>query len=121
MEPTTTADPVPHKSRVPHWGWWIIGTVTLCLSLYAACSIAADVVPNKAEILTDGTKAGQERDDNGLKMKLVWCPPGRFKMGSPENERNRDANEGQVDVLLRRGFWLGKYEVTQGEFSVSVL
>jgi hypothetical protein len=24
-----------------------------------------------------GKEAGQVRDDNGLKMKLVWCPPGK--------------------------------------------
>ena len=65
----------------------------------------------KVEVLVslDGTKAGQDRDDNCLKMKLVWCPPGRFKMGSPETEKGRIIeSEGQVEVLLSRGFWLGK-------------
>jgi sulfatase modifying factor 1 len=62
-----------------------------------------------------GQKAGQVRNDNGLKMKLVWCPPGKFKMGSPESEAKRSKNEGpQVDVTLTNGFWLGKFEVTQG-------
>ncbi len=27
-----------------------------------------------------GKEAGQVRDDNGLKMKLVWCPPGFVTM-----------------------------------------
>src|SRR5215472_4012336 len=27
-----------------------------------------------------GTEAGQVRDDNGLKMKLVWCPKGFVTM-----------------------------------------
>ena len=31
----------------------------------------------------EGSKAGDLRDDNGLKMRLRWCPPGRFRMGSP--------------------------------------
>lgn len=61
-----------------------------------------------------GQEAGQVRDDNGLKMKLVWCPPGTFKMGSPATEVGRQENERQVEVRLTNGFWLGQTEVTQG-------
>ena len=61
-----------------------------------------------------GTEAGQLRNDNGLKIKLVWCPPGKFKMGSPDSEVKHGNNEGpQVEVTLTHGFWLGKFEVTQ--------
>lgn len=31
-----------------------------------------------------GKEPGQVRDDNGLNMKLVWCPPGYFKMENIE-------------------------------------
>lgn len=61
-------------------------------------------------------EAGQVRDDNGLKMKLVWCPPGEFAMGTPKSEKQRGRNEDQVGVTLTTGFWLGKYEVTQSEW-----
>ena len=38
-------------------------------------------------------------------------------MGSPEGERGRWEAEGpQTRVTLTQGFWLGKYEVTQGEY-----
>ena len=70
--------------------------------------------PKPAE--TVGTKAGEERDDNGLKMKFVWCPPGQFTMGSPNSEKDRSSDEDQVQVTLTKGFWIGKYEVTQGEW-----
>jgi formylglycine-generating enzyme required for sulfatase activity len=66
-----------------------------------------------------GKEAGQVRDDNGLKMKLVWCPPGKFTMGSPPSEKDRKINnndEDKVIVTLTNGFWLGKYEVTQSEW-----
>jgi formylglycine-generating enzyme required for sulfatase activity len=63
-----------------------------------------------------GTRAGEERDDNGLEMKLVWCPAGTFTMGSPKSELGRGEDEDQVQVTLTAGFWLGKYEVTQGEW-----
>ena len=41
-------------------------------------------------------------------------------MGSPEGEAGREAErEAQVEVELSRGFWLGKYEVTQAEYEKS--
>ncbi len=48
---------------------------------------------------------------------MVFIPPGTFRMGSPSNELDRLAREGpQMHVIISRGFWMGKYEVTQGEF-----
>src|SRR5204862_5401056 len=56
-----------------------------------------------------GKQAGDARNDNGLKMKLVWCPPGVFPMGQEPVVK-------PVKVVLTRGYWLGKYEVTQPEW-----
>lgn len=64
----------------------------------------------------EGMVAGEVRADNGLSMKLVWCPPGSFTMGSPKSEHGHVDNEEQVSVTLTKGFWLGKYEVTQEEY-----
>ncbi len=61
------------------------------------------------------TQEGQVRDDNALKLKLVWCPPDSFRMGSPKNETGH-REEDQVDVTLSSGFWLGKFEVTQSQY-----
>ena len=33
-----------------------------------------------------GATAGQERDDNSLKMKFCWWPPDTFTMGSPKSD-----------------------------------
>jgi formylglycine-generating enzyme required for sulfatase activity len=39
-------------------------------------------------------------------------------MGSPPDEAGRqDDKEAQVDVKLSKGFWIGQYEVTQGEWN----
>ncbi len=51
-----------------------------------------------------------------LGLEVVWIKPGIFKMGSPQNEKDRDYDERQNRVTLTRGFWLGKYEVTQGQW-----
>jgi len=48
---------------------------------------------------------------------MVWILPGTFVMGSPDAEVDRYSNEGpQTTVTLTKGFWMGKYEVTQGEY-----
>ena len=49
-------------------------------------------------------------------MEMVWCPPGKFMMGSPVSEPGYLSHELQHKVTLTRGFWIGKYEVTQGQW-----
>lgn len=52
----------------------------------------------------------------GEKMEMVWCPPGTFVMGSPESEKGHASRERQIKVTLTKGFWIGKYEVTQRQY-----
>lgn len=48
---------------------------------------------------------------------MVFLLPGTFTMGSSTNEENHQLNESpQTRVTLSRGFWIGKYEVTQQEY-----
>jgi formylglycine-generating enzyme required for sulfatase activity len=61
-----------------------------------------------------GANAGQEVTVAGI--RLCWCPPGKFTMGSPRDEPERRPGEDQVEVTLTRGFWMAKFEVTQGEW-----
>lgn len=67
-----------------------------------------------------GPKSGDTKTLNlggGVKLDLVWIPAGTFMMGSPASEENRDSDEGPVHkVTISRGFWMGKYEVTQGQY-----
>jgi len=53
----------------------------------------------------------------GVKMELVLIPAGEFLMGSPEDEEDRDNDEGpQHRVRIARPFYMGKYEVTQAQW-----
>ncbi len=95
----------------------LICFAVVCASLTAAESTPGE--PPKAATSADamrGREPGEVRDDNGLKMKLVWCPPGEFTMGSPQSLRGRGRDEDQANVTLTKGYWLGKYEVTQSEW-----
>jgi formylglycine-generating enzyme required for sulfatase activity len=48
---------------------------------------------------------------------MVWIPPGTFTMGSPSTEVDRSsAEDPQTRVTISRGFWMGKYTVTQREY-----
>ena len=47
---------------------------------------------------------------SALNMELIWCPPGGFVMG-PSTKKNP-----AHPVILTKGFYLGKYEVTQEQY-----
>ncbi len=47
---------------------------------------------------------------------MLWIPPVTFTMGSPTNELERDSDEIQHDVTLTKGFYMGKFDVIQGEY-----
>jgi formylglycine-generating enzyme required for sulfatase activity len=50
-------------------------------------------------------------------LDAVLIPSGRFRMGSPESERGRDADEGPLrEVTFPAPFYMGKYEVTQEQY-----
>ncbi|MGK0190747.1 MAG: sulfatase activating formylglycine-generating enzyme [Verrucomicrobiales bacterium] len=66
-------------------------------------------------ILEGKRAAGEERVYEGI--TFIWCPPGEFRMGSPVTEEGRRKNgEIQHVVKLPRGFWLAKFECTQGQY-----
>jgi formylglycine-generating enzyme required for sulfatase activity len=50
-------------------------------------------------------------------MRLVRVPAGRFKMGSPRSEPQRDADETPHPVRISRPFYIGATEVTQGQYA----
>ena len=52
----------------------------------------------------------------GAEMEMIYCPPGEFIMGSPANEKGRFEDETQHRVRLTKGFWIGKYPVTQRQW-----
>ncbi len=51
-----------------------------------------------------------------IQMEMLWVEPGTFTMGSPTTEAGRGTNETEHNVTLTKGFYLGKYEVTQAQY-----
>lgn len=72
------------------------------------------------------TEMGQVPDSQGADgrhwvesltgMPFVWVPGGCFRMGSDEGEKGRARDEGPPHDVCLDGFWMGRREVTQGEF-----
>lgn len=54
---------------------------------------------------------------NSVGMRLAWIPSGKFVMGSPRNEVERENEELAHEVVITMPFYMGVYEVTQREFN----
>jgi formylglycine-generating enzyme required for sulfatase activity/WD40 repeat protein len=57
---------------------------------------------------------------NSLGMKLVQIPAGKFFMGSPASESERNRDEEQHEVVLTQPFFMAAHEVTVGQFKAFV-
>jgi formylglycine-generating enzyme required for sulfatase activity len=79
------------------WTWLTITIITLSLTAIASCSGGGDdVIPPPIE------------------LRLINA--GTFTMGSPNTETDRQTNETQHSVTLSKGFYMGKYQVTQEQY-----
>lgn len=83
----------------------------------------------KSHIVTSATNAPRPKTPAGapvagksfivpsIDIEMNWVAPGRFTMGSPPTEAGRSNDEGpQTEVTITRGFWLGKFAVTQEQW-----
>ena len=65
----------------------------------------------------DGVAAiGRARDQASLALTLLWIPPGRFWMGSPESEPERRDTEGPQHVVQLQGFFMSQTPITQAQW-----
>ena len=77
-------------------------------------------VPKGFEVLapsvpsTNGWASEIRHKATGIEM--VYVAPGEFMMGSPASEKGRKDYETQHKVKLTKGYYIGKYEVTQRQW-----
>jgi formylglycine-generating enzyme required for sulfatase activity len=55
---------------------------------------------------------------SSVKFEMLPIPGGTFLMGSPPDEKGRNADEGPQHPVTIRPFWMGKCEVTWDEFDL---
>lgn len=102
----------------------LVAGVGAYFQLSTRSEVSTPTVP--AELRVAGSEQSFEIAP-GVSMAFVWIPPGSFMMGSalgPSEISKRYGGKAewfadeypQRRVEITRGFWLGKYEVTQAEW-----
>ena len=98
----------------------ITGTVDMnTTGTYVLTYSVADAAGNTATANRTVTVVGNRSVDlnASVAMDMLWVPAGTFTMGSPTTEAGREASKEQEhNVSLTKGFYLGKYEVTQAQY-----
>ena len=56
----------------------------------------------------------------GVKMEMIYVEPGSFTMGSPDSAERNLEDAKQHRVTLTKGYWIGKYPVTQAQWNALV-
>jgi len=88
----------------------ILFAPVFCMLLFFSVDTASKKVPVEG-------KAWNLPLNPTVSIPMNWIPAGTFTMGSPANEPGRKADEGpQATVTLTKGYWLGKTEVTIGQW-----
>jgi len=65
---------------------------------------------------SSGPKPGDTWTDPVTGMEFLWVPGGTYEMGCGPWVRECFSNERPAHAVRVAGFWLGKYEVTQGQW-----
>ncbi len=81
----------------------------------AAKARAAELEKKLAAAASSEPQQGDIKVDDVTGMELVYVPGGCFQMGSPKSEKGRNDDEKLHEVCVD-GFWMGKTEVTQGQW-----
>jgi formylglycine-generating enzyme required for sulfatase activity len=91
---------------------WKVSTMLMALSAFLMClsSVSQTMAQESGENYTIDLPGKKTLD-------MVWIEAGTFKMGSPEEELGRNSDEVQHEVKISKGFWMGKTEVTQGQWN----
>jgi formylglycine-generating enzyme required for sulfatase activity len=82
----------------------LMGALASCKSGQATVT-ATDKKVQAAETFTENIPA------TDISFEMVLIPEGEFKMGSPENQPNRKADEGPLKSVELDAFYMGKYEL----------
>jgi formylglycine-generating enzyme required for sulfatase activity len=98
----------------------VTGTVDMnSTGTYLLTYTVQDGAGNSATTTRTVTVVGNRSVDLNatVAMDMIWVPSGTFTMGSPTTEAGRQSDrEDEHNVSLTKGFYLGKYEVTQAQY-----
>ena len=77
--------------------------------------------PEDNDLQSEQTSAPDSLETHNVKfagIEMIWVEPGEFQMGSSLDSPVRIMDEKPRQIKITRGFYLGKYEITQRQYSV---
>jgi len=103
----------------------LVGAVALAVLLTVGCGMS--------ESKADETPKVGDKITNDIGMEFSWIPAGNFMMGSTDEQVEEawrecrefvsecprssfEREQPQRQVTIPRGFWMGRHEVTQGQY-----
>ena len=102
-----------------------IGMAMLALGILfaAACNDSKDSTAQAQQPGAGGAAKAKELTldlGNKVMLKLVQIPAGKFLMGSPDGEKDRNKDEVQHEVTISKPFYMGVTHVTVDQFAAFV-
>ncbi len=102
-----------------------LNTSAFVVSATITATSLSSTAPYLVVDLTTGesrkSSTGPDLEDDACRtteLWLRWIEPGAFSMGSPDGEVGRGDDEGQHQVTLTEGYWIGVFEVTQKQWEL---
>ena len=106
----------------------VCGKDHICLSHFSSENLSCTGCAKFDSTVGEIRRAGDVKVlklPGGFEIEMVWCPPGEFVMGLTRLEmkaqcecRNAEYRDPpQKLVRFENGFWMGKYEVTQAQWT----
>jgi eukaryotic-like serine/threonine-protein kinase len=120
--PTTTLPPWRSKRRLSRsrWAMWLAlsggaGVIVLGVVLFVLFGPRAGSGNQPAP--DDTPPEPEKKIANSIGMEFAYIKPGKFLMGSPDNELGHEMQDGpQHEVTITKPFYMGVHEVTVGQF-----
>ncbi|MFI5377711.1 MAG: SUMF1/EgtB/PvdO family nonheme iron enzyme [Tepidisphaerales bacterium] len=99
----------------------VMALVAAVLGMFLA-AVGVDAREPTAQLQEAGAGGAVARDltldlGNGVTMKLVHIPAGKFLMGSPNDEKGRFDSETRHEVTISKPFYMGVTHVTVDQFA----
>jgi len=106
--------------------WWILFPLVGIIGAWTVSDVQAQDAQDAALPIPDANattesemKSYVERIEHSqAKIEMLPIKGGTFKMGSPESEPDRNADEGPVHDVVVKPFWMSKVEMTWDAYDV---
>ncbi|NJM66438.1 MAG: SUMF1/EgtB/PvdO family nonheme iron enzyme [Acaryochloris sp. RU_4_1] len=113
VAPTTLVSSQPHNQPAPLSSKTLLSAQQPVLHSFKFEVITMNPQGEVIKRVPKVAEGFHETLSEGVQLEMVSIPSGRFMMGSPSQELDRDISEGPYHAVEIAAFFMGKYEITQ--------